>query len=365
MAIEIIEIKKVAQFDKMEQEWTQHLSALKHLSFFMTWKWLNLWWHTFSTPSDSLKIILIKEQQELIAILPLYVKDKACIMFIGQGEKEQDEVSTEYIDIIAKKGLNSSTIQTIEKHLSESTINHFVFQNYLPNSAISQLICKLNSNYWTNTYLAGKRYIANLNTELNSTLTQFNPSLIKRLLRAKRKAETKLDMQLVNHNTQESVKQGMKNLEKTHQLRWQSKNKLGVFNSELFKYFHQHFSQYALHHHWLELNTLVINNQDIATIYCINYGNKCYFYQSGIDTTFRPNISPGYLIHILQMEKSINKSILAYDFMKGSVSGSYKKKISNESCNMYTTKMVKKSLRNLFRVLIWKVKKLRMIIANG
>lgn len=359
------EINSIEQFDQMEAEWTQLLEQCPHLSFFLSWKWLNLWWHTFATNNDTLKIIVVEQKNTIIALLPLYLQNKQTLRFIGTGEPEQDEVATEYIDLICLKHNTKSIIAPLADHILTISAQSIEFNNYLESSDIALLINNLSNFHWENTALCGVRYWTDLTEGTKVIDEKLDQSLIKRLKRAKRKFENSLEGKVNYAANQKKFPAGFETLKNLHNKRWQGKDKSGAFSSDKFALFHDHFCQYAMKKGWLQLNILSVEQRPISAIYCIDYQSTTYFYQSGVDDMFKPNISPGYLIHLLQMEQSIKQKNSAYDFMKGEIQGSYKSKLSNQENNMYNTTLLKKTIINRFRMLILQLKKIKGQCING
>lgn len=358
MPFEIKEVSKNEDFNSLSVEWTTLITELPHISFFLTWEWLNTWWHTFATEHDQLNIILVKKDQKLIAIFPLYRQNKNTLRFIGTGEKEVDEVATEYLDIICSKELVIPVSKLLALHLKTSKLN-FVFNNYLEESTIELFITDLSSSHWHNTAICGVSYRAKLTRTLQTFTNQCSKSLIKRLSRAKKKFHLELNGKIESYHTPEKLNIGFEILKNLHSQRWQSKNKNGVFGSEQFLAFHKTFTQQAIKNNWLKIDIMYANNIAIAAIYSIEYKNSCYFYQSGVKDNFKPNISPGYLMHLLQIESAIEKELLYYDYMKGSIEKSYKSKLSNDKRFMYNTTLIKKSFKHTLTWVKWQAKQLR------
>jgi len=358
MPFDIKEIGEVSDFGDLKTEWSALLNELPHISFFLTWEWLNTWWHTYSTPRDQLRIITIKKNQKLVAIFPLYVQNRQTIRFIGTGEKEADEAATEYLDIICSKKLAPDVCALLYKHFQGSKLT-FIFNNYLEESTLEKYIATLSTSHWENTATCGISYRAKLDNTLQKFTSQCSKSLIKRLNRAQKKFHNELNGKIESYNTAETLSKGFDTLKKLHKTRWLSKDEKGVFVSEKFLTFHNKFTQQAITNNWLKLEIMYANDIAISAVYCLQYQGSCYFYQSGVQDDFKPNISPGYLMHLIQIESAIKKELLYYDYMKGSIDNSYKAKLSNDKRYMYNTTLIKKSCKNTLTKVKWQIKQLR------
>jgi len=364
MSITIKEITNITAFNEIEYVWDDLLSQVTHLSFFMSWKWLNLWWKSYAGENDTLIILLIEDDGVVIAIAPFYFQNNSTLRFIGTGELESDEVATEYLDILCSLNfadkINIMLAEYIDSHLFK--IKSIVFNNYLPNSTIYKLVTIIKGNFWINTVKVGVRYRAKLPSSQMAFKEQCSKSLIKRLRRHRNNFESSLAGEFLPCLSLSDLNEALFVLDKLHTQRWQDKNKQGAFSSPKFRSFHNEFCEYAFDKEWLQLWSLKAKGRVIATIYAIEYNSTCYFYQSGIDTYFKPNISPGYLSHLLLIETCINNRIDYYDFMKGSSKGSYKSNLSNEQFPMYETILLKKSLLNTPQILKVHVKEIVRLI---
>ena len=133
-----------------------------------------------------------------------------------------------------------------------------------------------------------------------------------------------------------------------HQSSWQKKGKSGAFYCEEFTSFHHQLIEKISHTNNVSLLVIEVKNQIIAVFYFFMDKDCCYYYQSGIDKAFRPNISPGILGHSLMIQYCIEHNIKSYDFMMGASSGSYKSMFDTEKTNMFEIRMIRKNMLGFF-----------------
>jgi len=112
-------------------------------------------------------------------------------------------------------------------------------------------------------------------------------------------------------------------LKALHETRWQSKGKGGAFVDGDFVRFHRAIANHCFSMGGLVLVKLEVAEQVVAVFYGWRYKDTVSYYQSGIDTDFKPNLSPGYVMHSLVIEQSIEQGAEYYDLMSGGVD-SYK-----------------------------------------
>jgi len=92
-------------FAAMADEW-RVLSKQASASFFMSWEWHYTWWRVYSTPGDRLYLVRFTLGDKLVGLLPMYSRRhnlalRHTLMFLGTGEACEDEVATEYLDLLS------------------------------------------------------------------------------------------------------------------------------------------------------------------------------------------------------------------------------------------------------------------------
>ncbi|WP_185968016.1 GNAT family N-acetyltransferase [Thalassotalea sp. PS06] len=346
-----------------------------HLSFFLDFTWLNTWWHTYAGENDHLYIVLLFEGDSLRAIAPFYIKDHT-LRLIGTGEAEQEEVASEYLDIICSPqhfdvvgtALADVIMDCLFRHHQTSApycqkpttqAKDIVLNNYLESSCLARFAKSMGRFFFHISRCVGTSYTCQLPASQDEFHQQLSPSFKKKLKRHQNQWRRANSGQWERYRYLSEFDQGFAHLSRLHQLRWQSQGKQGVFSEPRFVDFHQQFMRQALMNNWLELWVLFARGQAISAIYAITYNETCYFYQSGLDTDFKPNLSPGFLSHFLLIENCIERQIKYYDFMKGARENSYKQSFTNIKRDLFESRLVLKKASNLGFVMNNKLKQAR------
>jgi len=364
MTIKVGVLSEYSEFLDLQNEWQQLIENKNGATFFMSHKWLSLWWKHYSCGDDTLMIFTVSSNHQLIAILPLYQKNNT-LRFIGTNDVEFDEVCTEYCDIICANDYEDIVLTALYPKL-ESYFNlgiELKLTDYLEGSLMHGLQKSLSNSTWAYTLLVGYSYSCKLPIDFNSFLSSLPSSFEKQLRRHSNKF--KLNGILKKAQSQKQLEEYLSILKELHTARWRLKNNEGAFTSARFINFHLDYCRYLLNQKQLQLWLLEIEGEVIAATYCIDFGKNRYFYQSGTNTLFKPNISPGNLLHLQLIEDSIQKNFTNYDFMMGSVESSYKEKFTNRKVNMYNTHIIKKSITNFPTRVLWWLKTLRLKYLNG
>jgi len=364
MTLSIETVSTSNEFNLLENEWEELLTHSPQSSFFLSFHWLNSWWKFYATETDTLNIIILRSNDKIDAILPIYFTDKT-IHYIGTNDVEHDEVCTEYIDIICRKGVEKEVLLILKGELTTLIRSNkvLILTNFLEHSLLYKLINNSLTNHWSIQQKVGVRYFCKLPHSIDKYHNSLSKSFTKKMKRVQRKFVEKLEGNIDKTTKYEDVDNNFSILEHLHSSHWQSKNKDGAFTSTRFKNFHSSLCKHLYKKDKLTLWILNSKNTPLAAIYCIDYLGTRYFYQAGINTEFKPNISPGNILHIYAIEDAIdNRKILQYDFMKGEISNSYKQMFTNQSSNMYNAHIFKKKINNISKLLFWQLKNIRDFI---
>lgn len=347
-------ISDESAFYGLREDWVKLTSKDSKSNLFLDFEWLYSWWTTFATANDKLHIITV-HNKSLIAIVPLYIKNDNTIRFLGTGEAEEEEVATEYLDVISISQ-DESILQHIVEHLldmSQQLNCNIEFNNYLQSSRVSKVASYLSPFFFKQHQEVGLRYLVQLPCSHEAYLSMLSPSFAKKLKRNNRKLFNKLGGVFSKVSTHDELHSAFEKLIDLHQSRWSRKSKPGAFTSKKFNEFHTRYSKLMLENKRLSLFVLRSNNEILAVNYSIDFKNTRYFYQIGINDSFQPNISPGNLIHHEAIKHAIDNGMAAYDFMKGQVNNSYKNSFANHKEKMNNTLFVKRRFRNILCVVKW------------
>jgi CelD/BcsL family acetyltransferase involved in cellulose biosynthesis len=245
------------------------------------------------------------------------------------GEEEADEICSDYLNLIIRKGEEAAVITKILDYLTNDLADlwdEIVLDDIWGDSENILHLKKEMAMRPRLTYQeAHKSFCYYMSLPKSSDLFWAERSndfkkkyryYLKRL-----SAKGKVSYQKVS--TLEALESGIAALANLHQKRWEDQGKPGVFASERFLMFHQLFSKIALKNGWLSLRFLSLDENPIAAIYSFAYQGKVSFYQSGISTQMNNEISLGTLMLAHCVEESIADGMAEYDFLRGS--DSYKK----------------------------------------
>ncbi|MEH6625343.1 MAG: GNAT family N-acetyltransferase [Motiliproteus sp.] len=316
LAMEIRVLSQGEQLEEIESCWRQlHLSAINP-ELCSSWEWLYSWWLTYQEKDWQLQVICVYAGQRLIAVAPYYYRGERssrtlCLM--GKGEPEEQEVCSEFVDLIVATGFQDEVIQLLAAYQEKEF--RFVKKIELKQIEEDSLIAKLwvLSGFRICSKSCGIRYQLPLQSDLRDTLKSLPSNNLK-----------KKTMRLLNHlrserynvkifDTPDQFDDAWSVLENLHSERWASKGKSGAFISDKFRQFHKKYFQMASTAG--EAKILTISGDKIsAAIYCFYFKDRIYYYQSGFDS--KESGSLGIIAHLAVLDAT-STGFKKYDFMCG------------------------------------------------
>jgi len=335
----------------------------KALPCFMSWEWLSQWLKTYQDYIIELKIVCVMHNNEYVAIAPFYISKNRTLgittktlSFIATNEPENCEVASEFIDIAYSTKHKQQIIELLTSQLSNLTdITQFNFKELNKHSLVYTLCQKLKSPT-----IAYKEQITGYQFYTNITEPyQYSTSFLKkkkRILNKFEKLGKTQHCQFIIANEKTQALKLYKVLIQLHQKRWQQKNKQGVFANNYFYEFHKNFIERSFDKNMIVLSAIQIDNQIISVNYSIKWQNILYFYQSGIDELYKPNLSPGLLNHLLLIQYCNEQSIQQYNLLKSAKKNDYKSQFSQLGDELINISMLLPSKLNLLWLALYRVK---------
>src|SRR5438034_8066858 len=123
----MLSIEKIttrAGFDQLEPVWNPLLAASESSAVTLTWEWLTTWWDVFGDERE-LYLLVVRDGVEVIGIAPLLRRmvqhygwlPYRRIEFLASGEAEADEICSDYLDFIFRRGREADALEAILNYL--------------------------------------------------------------------------------------------------------------------------------------------------------------------------------------------------------------------------------------------------------
>tara|TARA_R110001583_G_scaffold116972_2_gene267860 strand:+ start:1922 stop:3061 length:1140 start_codon:yes stop_codon:yes gene_type:complete len=359
-------ITNIAQALTLEQEWRLLTEAngerKDNLQCFMSWEWLSQWLHTYQTYIVELKIICIMKNDECIAIAPFYIRLDTTLgikfkafSLIATNEPEICEVASEFIDIAYQDQYKQKIIELLTCQLSSITnIHQFNFKE-LNKHSLMYAICKELQSKLTayEEHITGHQYYINM-----KDADPYSASFLKkkkRTLNRFEKISTYQQAKFIIASDEIQASELFEQLITLHQQRWENKSQPGVFSSAAFYSFHKNFIRQNINKGSVVLSAIKIDDKIISVNYAIKWQNALYFYQSGIDECYKPNLSPGLLNHLFVIQYCKEQGIQEYNLLKSSKTD-YKSQFSQQGDELINITMLSSNKFNWFWLALYRAK---------
>ena len=328
----MIKILNHNNFENITSQWNQLIAQSLNPTIFLT-SWWNQTWLKYFNDGSLIEIIEIYENEHLIGIAPLSIKDNT-VKFIG------DEDLYDYRDFIVIEGKEELFFEQLAKHLYS-----------LPWKTIELNSIPANSptlDYLPSIFESEKNKV-DLHTE-NSTPTLLltdNWDTYLSQLSKKNRHELKRKMKRLESQTnyethvccgKEIHTSCLDNFFNLHKL--SSEEKLNFWNVKREKFF-KSVSQQLISQEMLVLHSLILNGKSVAAAFIIKANQSFLLYNSGFDPSFS-QYSVGVLNTAFAIKNAIECEQKEFNFLKGKEP--YKYRLGAQDIDIFSITITKPTL---------------------
>jgi CelD/BcsL family acetyltransferase involved in cellulose biosynthesis len=322
-----------AQLDALRPAWLDLLQRSSANEAMLTPMWLVPWWRVFGAlDGRQLRVGLFHQGECLVGLAPLLIRRhwyRPGIPFrrlepLGSGERPADRVWSDYLNVIAQRGLEGQVAATFAAALAAGAFGTWD-ELVLPaldgdNPLVPVLVEALRRQGYTARSVPGQAapYIP-LPTSWEAYLKSLSSSHRYFLKRSLRDFEAWAggDVQMSAATSPRDLEEARQVLVALHTERWQSAGSTGVFQSPRFRAFHEAAQSEFLAAGALDLLSLRARGQTVAAVYNLRWNGKISFYQAGRRTDLPDNVRPGVAIHAYAIRSAIEAGLREYDFLAG------------------------------------------------
>jgi CelD/BcsL family acetyltransferase involved in cellulose biosynthesis len=304
------------RFASLRSAWSELLQSSASNNPFLTFDWLYGWWTHFGSP-DTLRLIIVRADQELIAIAPLRLIATPLhwfsrLEFLGTGDAGSD-----YLDLIVRRGSEAGALPAIADFLGSQKLA-LRLTHLPPASLAAQLAEQLATAGWSSSVVAdGTCPIVNLAghtfDSFLGTLGASHRANIRRRLRA---LERQFDVRFERVTSHEERQTMLSALSGFHARRYADRGGSTAFSSPAVRTFHEDATRRALDSGWLRMYALRLDDRIAAAMYGFNHAGRFYFYQHGYDEAFASH-SVGLALMALTISAAIDDGASEFDMLWG------------------------------------------------
>ena len=300
----------------LRPQWNALLRASSADGPFLTWEWLHAWWNNLAA-SSSLKVVVVRDGDELIAIAPFRVALHPLpwfsrLEFLGTGHAGSD-----YLDLIVRSGREEDAVRAIAQWLKVQRITMRL--DHVPEASLAARVAEhLTADGWTSSTtpdgvcplipLAGHTWDSFL-----ATLGSAHRANVRRRLRGiEQQFQTRFELV-----TTESVrKSALEALARFHDRRFKQAGGSSAFCTPAVRAFQDEATRRALDRGWLRMYVLRLNGEIAAVMYGFFYNRQFYFYQHGFDDRYARH-SIGLVLMALTLRAALDEGAQAFDLLWG------------------------------------------------
>lgn len=314
------------EFLALEKEWNQLLQNSSSDTVFLTWEWMHTWWKYYG-PGKSLFIITVRDDEGmLIGLAPLCIMKASfhgfaslnVLTFIGAGEACSD-----YLDFIAEAGKEREVLKAVFDRLDTNSILwDYVLLSDMPEKSITlDIILNASGLGYFITDVKECPYI-----ELPDSYDSYTKSLGRNtrynISRRTRALDKKFNAEFSAYDGND-IEKAMDNLFELHKLRREMVGDEGGFLPKNLTAFHKEVSRIFHKNGALKIYYLCINGTPAAMLYGFKYGNKFFYYQSGMDPRYeKQSVGTALMGHCIR--DSIANGLKEFDFLRGNEAYKYR-----------------------------------------
>jgi len=299
----------------LRPQWNELLRASAANGPFLTWEWLHSWW-THLHGTAVVKVVAVRDGQDLIAIAPLMLTPGVVpwfhrLEFLGSGHAGSD-----YLDLIVRIGREADALQAIARFLEAQKLA--LRLDHLPDQSLgAQLAAQLASEGWTASVapggvcpvipLAGHTWDSYL-----ATLGSAHRANVRRRLRA----VGQLGMRFEQVTSESRRREALEALGGFHERRFRADGGSTAFLTPALRAFQDEATRRTLDRGWLRMYVLWLNDVPAAVMYGFFYNRQFYFYQHGFDDRYARH-SVGLVLMALTIRAAIDEGAQAFDLLWG------------------------------------------------
>jgi CelD/BcsL family acetyltransferase involved in cellulose biosynthesis len=304
----------------------------------LEYRWVRTWWDIHRHDGRLLVILAVDDAGQPIGLAPLYLRRDShdpvrllrTVQFLGTGEREADEIASEYLGWLAPPE-------------AVDTVSAIVGQVLRDRADEWDRVRLVNLGAEQDLHLALPRELGPVAQQvsvaprptfrigvrpLEEYLAALESANFRHRCRRALRAGAEAGVELHTATRPEEARPLFEVLARLHQQRWSERGHPGAFDSAVFRDFHARLmpSYVADGTGWL----VGLRQKDrwLAVRYHLRAGDRVFDYVSGVDTDTPPALGPGLLLTLHGLQWCQRNGVRTYDLLAGDYE--YKRKLATE-----------------------------------
>jgi CelD/BcsL family acetyltransferase involved in cellulose biosynthesis len=307
-----------SELEDLREEWNALLQVSAADTVFLTWEWASAWWKSYGSDL-ALCILRIRDGDSIVALAPLYLKRFRRYGFsytgaylVGDGSADSD-----YLDLIVRMGHEERVGQELAAFCRDGRLpGDLLFMNEIPETSDVLNHLELGLQGWHRQQTEIPCMYVDLPDDWETYLKQLAPRMRTKIRSLPRELERNHAVRYEGSPNEEQLAARLEDLFRLHQLRWQTKNRDGVFVSANKRRFYYEMSSSFLAKDWLRFYSLAIDDRYVAHQFCFEYKKTLFLLQEGFDPAWE-ELGIGNVLRAHVFRDCIERGVKRYDFLGG------------------------------------------------
>lgn len=305
----------------LEPEWNALLARSGSDTIFLTWEWVDSWWHAYG---DALRPYVVSFEREgaLVGIAPLVRRPVSrllalrheAVAFLGDGSADSD-----YLDLIVAPGEEGAVAEWLADVLETLRPGRRVARFHeVPGTSpnLEPLARALRTRGWSWRSETVPCAVIRFPDTWDEYLRTLKPRMRTKVRSLERRLEEGHRVRFERCAPRERLEEVLASLFDLHQGRWARDGQVGVFANEAKRRFYTLLSPRLLERGWLRLSTLEVDGRPVAHQMCFEYHGVLYLLQEGYDPDWEEQ-GVGNVLRARVMRDAIERGVTSYDFLGG------------------------------------------------
>jgi len=327
-------VNTIEGFKALEHDWNKLYEKSVRTTIFSSWDWMFTWWEVFHDElSRKLYILCLYDGDELLGIAPFHIYKHypkslvqgKTLQFIASGNKQEENVTSEYLDFIVLPEKESEMVAAVSEYLLQHKRQwDFADFEYLLEGALILDCFKTKTKIARIIKQRGVRFFITPKESFEEYQSLMKSRWSKMFNKKNRMIERDGEVSIVTADTEVSLAPALELLSDMHCSRIKDKVGYCAFDSEKFTLFHQKILKRLSPQNKALIKTLYIEEEPLAIYYVFVDKGQWHYYQSGFHSEHANRYSPLFLLVCREIDETfkLNK---VFDFMHEPSENSYKK----------------------------------------
>ena len=270
-------IDTIEGFKSLEHDWNRLYESSTRCTLFSSWDWMFTWWEVFHDElSRKLYILCLYQDDELLGIAPFHIYKHypkslvqgKTLQFIASGNKQEENVTSEYLDFIVLPEMEDEMVEAVSEYLIQHKRQwDFADFEYLLKDALILECFKTKTKISRIEKQCGVRFFITPKKSFDEYQALMGKRWSKMFDRKNRALERDGEVSIVTTDSIVSLEPALQLLSDMHCSRIKDKIGYCAFDSEKFTRFHQQILKRLSPQNKALIKTLYIGEEPLATYY--------------------------------------------------------------------------------------------------